>query len=273
MFCANCGRKIEGAGKFCPKCGAPLAAEVRNTRMQPCKKTGKSLWVAAGGVLVLLVGMIAGIFLVRGTGRHHVETYVLNAEDDHVMDWKDPALEEQMHRITGIDGDIRLSDVYYLTELNLAYGGGEAVTDISKSRNLKYLALGGVPARDISALSGLKNLETLMLGYLEISDISALSGLANLKNLQLVEMKVDDITALSGLEKLEMLDLEGCPVQDISALSELKGLKKLAVMDCPVQDISALSGLNSLEYIELTGTQVTDISALSGLTNLQTVNW
>lgn len=62
-----------------------------------------------------------------------------NAEfDDHVMDWKDDALEEAVRRALGRedDSDIMLSDVWELTAL-----------DLSKSR-----------IKDISALSELVHL-------------------------------------------------------------------------------------------------------------------
>ena len=183
MFCANCGNKIEGAGKFCPKCGKPIVAEVQNAGMQPHKKAVGSIWfVAAGGgvVLVLLVCVIS-IVLIRGMGRSQSGTQVLDKKDNHVMDWQDPVLEEKMHEITGIEGEIKLSDVYYLTELDLSW-----TTEIT----------------DISALSGLTNLEDLSLNYTEITDVSGLSGLTNLEHLGLSDTSVSDYSPVEFVPDL-----------------------------------------------------------------------
>ena len=96
--------------------------------------------------------------------------------EDHVMDWQDANLEAAIRKITGIQtGDIMLSDVWEITELDL-YG-----QDIS----------------NIDALSGLRNLQELDLGSNDISDISALSGLTNLTYLWLNNNNISDYSPVS----------------------------------------------------------------------------
>ena len=61
---------------------------------------------------------------------------------DHVMDWKDPALETAMREVTGIKNrDIMLSDVYKLTSLQLNENGIEKVDALNELVNLQRLVI------------------------------------------------------------------------------------------------------------------------------------
>ena len=85
--------------------------------------------------------------------------------EDHVMDWQDENLEAAMRKITGIaDGDIMLSDVWEITELDII-----------------ELDLYSIRIYSIDALGELVNMQKLNLSCGgSITDISALSGLTNL---------------------------------------------------------------------------------------------
>ncbi len=76
MFCANCGKRIEGAGKFCPKCGAPLAAEEKKRRQvvneteqknrinMPLDWKSIAACVGAAAIFIIIIGMT-----IRGTNQ------------------------------------------------------------------------------------------------------------------------------------------------------------------------------------------------------------
>ena len=81
---------------------------------------------------------------------------------DHVMVWNDSVLESKMREVTGIySGDIRLKDVWNITELDL----GRSYADNESA-----------PVSNIQALSELKNLRKLSIVNSAISDISALTA-------------------------------------------------------------------------------------------------
>lgn len=76
MFCANCGKKIEGAGKFCPKCGASLVAEEKERRQTvnetaqksrinlPLNRKSVKACVGAAAIFIIIIGMT-----IRGTNQ------------------------------------------------------------------------------------------------------------------------------------------------------------------------------------------------------------
>ena len=139
--------------------------------------------------------------------------------EDHVMDWQDENLEVAMREITGItDGDIMLSDVWEITELNLS------VVNIPEKNSLEELDI----------------LQNSMLDNIKIVDISALGELTNLQQLDLAFHNVNNIDALGGLINLQ----NDNQISDISALGELENLRYLYIQDNPISDYSPLDGLS-----------------------------
>ncbi len=190
--------------------------------------------------------------------------------EDHVMDWKDANLEAGMREITDItEGDIMLSDVWEITELDLSECGISDISALSELTNLQKLELWKNNIGNISEISGLTNLQVLNLTSNAISDIRALNGLTNLQELYLVNNAISDISALSGLMNLQKLGLGGNSIDDISVISGLTNLQVLNLSDTAISDINALSSLTNLQGLNLCNNAISDISALSGLTNLQ----
>lgn len=129
--------------------------------------------------------------------------------EDHVMDWKDTNLETAMREITGITtGDIMLSDVWGITELDLSERGISNVSALSDLTNLQMLFLNDNEVSDVSALSNLTNLRGLFLENNAISDVSTLSGLTNLRQLWLFGNSIDDHSSVDFIpEVLDDLDI------------------------------------------------------------------
>ena len=95
---------------------------------------------------------------------------------DHVMDWKDEALEAAMREVTGIKkGDIMLSDVYKLTRLQLNEKGIERVDALNELVNLQSLVLENNSISSIAGLTNLKNLTFLNLYKNNVADIGGIA--------------------------------------------------------------------------------------------------
>lgn len=230
------------------------------------KKVRRGLLTAAVAVVILCAGTAAmGYFSRQSTGQSGQDTETSQSgnyvswEDagltDHVMDWKDDALESAVRTELGItDGDVMLSDVYDLTEMDLDYSG--------KNDSGKI--------KDISALSELTNLRTLKLERNDLTDISALSDLTNLSALYLNgNSNLEDIGAVKNLTSLVTLEIGSTGVSDLSALAGLTKLKTLNAPGNGISDLTPLKNLTNLEILNLKNNQVTDISPLSGLTRMK----
>lgn len=200
--------------------------------------------------------------------------------EDHVMDWKDEALELEMQLLTGkiseeeiqekrlmgeavtCDEEIMLSDVWELTELSFGVNISD-ISALSELKNLTSLSFSGSEAvSDFSAVSELPNLTSLMLSGCGVSDISFLSGLTNLTGLALQRNSISDISSLSGLTNLVALDLQGNSISDISSLSGLKNLEYLNVTANSITDFSVVTELPNLCSIDYDMNPIEDMSPL-----------
>lgn len=196
---------------------------------------------------------------------------------DHVMNWKDDALESAIRAELGItDGDVMLSDVFDLTEMDLDYsdndGNGKIrdISALSELTNLKTLKLERNDLTDISALSNLPNLSALYLnGNSNLTDISAVKDLTSLVTLEIGSTGVSDLSALSGLTKLKTLNAPGNAISDVAPLKDLTNLETLNLKNNQVADISPLSGLFNMKELTLDSNQVEDIGPLRHMTALE----
>ena len=156
-------------------------------------------------------------------------------QKDHVIDWKDANLERQIKYICGKDGEIRLSDLEGIDEMEL--GTADEISDPS-------------------ALSELVWLKKLFIEVKPNTSIAFLENLVDLKELSVVSYRELDFAPLKGLKKLKTLLLAGdlmvdiCP-QNIAALGELTSLEELKLMDIQDVDLSFLEKLHGLKKLEL----------------------
>lgn len=213
--------------------------------------------------------------------------------EDHVMDWGDAWLEEEMRQATGIhEVDIMLSDVWEMTELDCALSHIQDISALSELKNLMSLDLSENEITDVSPLKSLTNLTSLNLSWNKIADISSLenlinltaldlnnnyelkniSALANLTNLTdlnlFYDYQVGDISALAGLTKLTKLNLENTGITDIDILGNLTNLVSLNLSHNRITDISALGNLVNLEKLQLAFTEIVDYSPLDNLPHI-----
>ncbi len=192
--------------------------------------------------------------------------------EDHVMDWRDQWLEEEMRQAAGIpEGDIMLSDVWELTELDCLQSHIQDIGALGELQNLTALNLGENEIEDISALSGLTNLTVLRLNGNKITQIGALEKLTNLRVLDLGDnYGLTDISALGKLTDLRVLSLfYDYQIGEIGALAGLTNLRELNLLNTGIREIGPLSGMVNLVSLNLSHNQITDISPLAGLVNLE----
>lgn len=210
---------------------------------------------------------------------HQYDLQQMNFEDsgltDHVIDWKDSALEEKMRELMEMPkGDILLSDVwnYNMTSpspgvLDLNNCGIQDISAVSEFLNVTWLDLSENDIADASSLKNMSDLTALYLGSNALTDISFIKDLSSLEDLDLSDNKIKDISALTSLS-LPNLTLSGNPIEHPELLGSIKDIQYLALTGCNLSDISWLSDLRGLETVYLGDNQILDISAASSLTDL-----
>lgn len=154
--------------------------------------------------------------------------------EDHVMDWKgQDEIEHQMRMKTGIlEGDLMLSDVWEVTQIDLGHSNWGWTDDLSplvELDNLTMLSLRSSLILEYCDISELKQLKKLYIpcSGLKDGEIDFLAELTNLTDLDLSENEISDLTPLSGLKNLEHLNLRSNQITDVSPLAELTNLKDL----------------------------------------------
>lgn len=194
---------------------------------------------------------------------------------DHVMDWKDPALEEKIREITGIEeGDIMYSDVLSITWIDLSRFEEEEteitdISDLAEFRNLTALYLSDRGIEDISPLGKLTKLDTLYLYNNRIQDIGALRELKNLRYLSLASNQISDLEPLEDLTALEDLELDSNLITDIGPLRKLTNLETLDLSGNGITDITPLQDLRELELLNLSWNEIRDPGILKELPSLE----
>ncbi len=213
-----------------------------------------------------------------------------SAPSSPAIDWKDDKLEAAMREVLRIpSGDIRLSDVEGLTNLDLC---GAEITDISALASLKsltslYLANNGIS--DVSPLAELPELATLDVSRNAIGSADAFSGMKNLKSLDISYNEIKDVSPLESLTNLNSLYILGNQIEDYTPLYAL-GIQpgrtdeadKICVIDWKnpaleevIRDAAGVydrgitrHDLADITDLDLRGKELEDISALGILENL-----
>lgn len=191
-------------------------------------------------------------------GAAQAETAYVPGPEDHVMDWADPALEQEMRRLTGIgEGEIRLSDVCGLTELSLANCGISDISALGELVNLRYLNLNANRIEDISALSALTGLQVLLLNGNRIADAEPLASLSQLTELDVGGNRIRTLDFISRMDKLTRLSLDSNELEEETVRRALEGrtLVSLNLSGLGLTDCSWLSGSSQQTDKERNGAQ------------------
>ncbi len=270
------------------------------------EETGKKhrLWAVIGIAAVLSLLGIAGYSelskdrssaLQETAASHHESLSMEEAgAEDHILIWQDEALETAVRRTLHIEAsEIRLSDLWDETSLDLSGFGITNIETLSELRNLQYLTLDDNEIMDLTPLSSLTSLRVLSVSGNQISDLDALAELTelaaldagfnridktaplqDLKKLQELRLgdnpiSADQLAVLDSLTDLQVLDLCGLGLTDCSFLKSHTAMKALYLSDNQLEEISALSALQALEKLYLGDNRISSLEGLETLTALQ----
>jgi len=179
------------------------------------------------------------------------------------VEFPDENMEEAVRdKINKPDGDLYLSDIIAIEELNASKKDIESIEGIQYLKNLAELYFRSNAVSDISVLENLTYLEMLEFTNNEVSDIGVLENLTNLEGLYFSNNEVSDISVLENLTNLERLSFSNNEVSNISVLENLTELELLAFSNNEVSDISVLENLTELKQLNFEYNEVDNITAL-----------
>ena len=129
------------------------------------------------------------------------------------------------------------------------------LSGLSACNELRRVALGSVPVRDLSFLQGKTKLTELYLNEADqLRDISALRSLAGLRSLNISPAeRVNDLSPIAGCTALThiLLDTHEGRIRDVSFLNDLKKLEDVELYGVVLQN---------LDFLEMLGQQHRAIS-------------
>jgi len=122
-------------------------------------------------------------------------------------------------------GDIRSSDVRYLTSFNATGREIESLEGIEHLTSLEFLIIFDNHISDLSPLASLTDLRSIGLSQNNISDLSPLADLPNLYNIDLRDNLISDISPLAGITSLDRINCNRNQISDVSALVDNEGFR------------------------------------------------
>lgn len=184
MFCIKCGSELTGSGRFCSKCGAPVAemsntaAMEENANIKKTKKSEKKKklpLLAAVLVVICVISAATGYFLWKKSSMAEYKDL-----------FEDFLVERCVREALGKDWDeaITAEELASIKELTISWKKGITVGLDPNSYRLAYS--GYVNLADLQYLTGL---ESLKLDFYQKNDIfENLDAIANCKNLKSLAM-------------------------------------------------------------------------------------
>ena len=219
---------------------------------------------------------------------------------DKVVTFEDEIVTKAIRKaIDKPKGDIFLSDVINLKELEIVAQGARSLKGVENLQNLEKL---GLYANRISAgqlqyiknLTKLKsldlaenklidipkgsfdklvNLEELVLDHTDINtlDKDMMSKLVNLRDLLIEENNFTNLDFLVGTRSIKNIIFRDNKITDISGIKNNINLEMFWGTNNLVSDISALEGKKNLNYFSMAKNKISDISPLKDSTKLEKV--
>lgn len=219
---------------------------------------------------------------------------------DKVVTFEDEVVTKAIRKaIDKPKGDIKLSDVINLKELEIVAQGASSLKGIENLQNLEKLGLyaNKITATDLfyiknltklksldlaennlfdipdGSFDNLVNLEELVLDHTGIStlDKDMMSKLVNLRDLLIEENKFTNLDFLEGTTSIKNIIFRDNKITDISGIKNNKNLEMFWGTNNLVSDISVLEGQKDLNYLSMAENKISDISPLKDSTKLEKV--
>lgn len=219
---------------------------------------------------------------------------------DTVVTFEDPAVTKAVRKaVDRPKGDIMLSDVINLKNLEIIGQGVKSLKGVEQLKNLEKLGLyannikGGqlMYVKDLTQLKSLDlaenklleipngafdnlvNLEELVLDHTGINtlDRKMMSKLVSLRDLLIEENGFTNLDFLEDNTSIKNILFRENRIRDISGVRNNKNLEMFWGGDNEVSDISVLKGQKELNYFSMKNNKISDISALKDSTKLTNV--
>ena len=219
---------------------------------------------------------------------------------DTVVTFEDPAVTKAVRKaVDRPKGDIMLSDVINLKNLEIIGQGVKSLKGIEQLKNLEKLGLyannieGGqlMHVKDLvqlksldlaenklleipdGAFDNLVNLEELVLDHTGINtlDRKMMSKLVSLRDLLIEENGFTNLDFLEDNTSIKNILFRENRIRDISGVRNNKNLEMFWGGNNEVSDISVLKGQKELNYFSMKNNKISDISALKDSTKLTNV--
>lgn len=219
---------------------------------------------------------------------------------DTVVTFEDPAVTKAVRKaVDRPKGDIMLSDVINLKNLEIIAQGVKSLKGVEQLKNLEKLGLysnlinGGqlMYLKDLTKLKSLDlaenklleipdgafdnlvNLEELVLDHTGINtlDRKMMSKLVSLRDLLIEENGFTNLDFLVDNTSIKNILFRKNKIKDISGIENNKNLEMFWGGDNEVSDISALKGQKELNYFSMKNNKISNISALKDSTKLTNV--
>lgn len=219
---------------------------------------------------------------------------------DTVVTFEDPAVTKAVRKaVDRPKGDIMLSDVINLKNLEIIGQGVKSLKGVEQLKNLEKLGLyannikGGqlMYVKDLTQLKSLDlaenklleipngafdnlvNLEELVLDHTGINtlDKNMMSKLVSLRDLLIEENGFTNLDFLEDNTSIKNILFRENKIKDISGVRNNKNLEMFWGGDNEVSDISVLKGQKELNYFSMKNNKISDISALKDSTKLTNV--
>lgn len=219
---------------------------------------------------------------------------------DTVVTFEDPAVTKAVRKaVDRPKGDIMLSDVINLKNLEIIGQGVKSLKGVEQLKNLEKLGLyannikGGqlMYVKDLTKLKSLDlaenklleipngafdnlvNLEELVLDHTGINtlDRKMMSKLVSLRDLLIEENGFTNLDFLEDNTSIKNILFRENRIRDISGVRNNKNLEMFWGGDNEVSDISVLKGQKELNYFSMKNNKISDISALKDSTKLTNV--
>lgn len=219
---------------------------------------------------------------------------------DTVVTFEDPAVTKAVRKaVDRPKGDIMLSDVINLKNLEIIGQGVKSLKGIEQLKNLEKLGLyanyikGGqlMYVKDLIHLKSLDlaenklleipegsfdklvNLEELVLDHTGINtlDKNMMSKLVNLRDLLIEENGFTNLDFLEDNRSIKNILFRDNKIKDISGVRNNTNLEMFWGGNNEVSNISALKGQKELNYFSMKNNKISDISALKDSNKLTNV--
>lgn len=164
-----------------------------------------------------------------------------------------------------------ISNITFLSHLNIANTPTKDIQFIKYSDRLTYLDISNTEINDISELNNLKSLTTLRALQTPILSFGVLNSFESLKNLNLSGSGFNNLSNIQELSHLAELDISSNYLINFELLAELEGLVSLNLQETNIVDLTPLKDLPNLKVVNINQTEVSDLNPLEKIPTLQKI--